>query len=250
MSILSQLDSIYIQCVESFTDNHSSDEDYEAICKKLHQIEKLLTKPKEKVVSKHRFLLPFSSDYTFADMLKSLLHKETKNTVDLFEELALPNLTFQLENKVPSPCFTYVETGLKKGIYISPVKNLYVKVDIAKIEYMKDTSKFVNTVACRYRTRENCEKHIGERYCTFVHEGERYSRIGNVTRCPSLPRFGNKQQLAKDILTITPEDVNCLLMHSVSDLFLVALWHQHNFPDKVMVFDNIDKLNPLDKYSV
>jgi hypothetical protein len=64
--------------------------------------------------------------------------------------------------------------------------------------------------------------------CTFAHPGSQLIKIGHISRCPSLPRFGNKDTLYDDLKKIKPNDIRTLMFYAFTDLFNVSLWTSQN----------------------
>lgn len=214
---------------------------------------------RQRARSKHRFLLPVEqSEGGFLNTLRELATATSAaapsppptRAADLglvglrgMPPMKLPVLPSGL---LPTECFVLVENHpeWRDGIYLSPVRNVYVRVAMAEVAYSKDQKDLVRTlgsIRCRYGTLDNCRSHVGARPCTFVHVGETFTRIGTASRCPTVPRIGAKDTLPSDLHALTPSDINTLLMHSVADLFLVMMWYRTNYTSKVFVFDAIDR---------
>jgi len=200
----------------------------------------------------HRFILPVATNSCDLKQLLNLQKQERAHDqlVDL-KTMGVPGVQPFYATIATSPqsipeCFMWLSDAThKEGLYMSPVKNVYVRVRLAELCYLKDPKPHypvIKSIKCRYGTLENCRQHtFPERTCSFVHKGEEFTRIGSASRCTTVPRFGNKEYIANDIHSLTLSDINTLLMHSVADLFLVTLWYRANYTSKVFFFEDIDK---------
>jgi hypothetical protein len=123
----------------------------------------------------------------------------------------------KLENL--SPIFTYIETDEKKGFYTSIIPGVFVKVPfINTISETIINAKYF-TIACK--KADKCTN----QQCTFTHPGQKYRKVGIMSRCPSCPHISNAKTAKKDIEILTEQDIQMLLLYSITDLFIVYLYY-------------------------
>lgn len=136
----------------------------------------------------------------------------------------------------------------KQGIYICICPGFCVKVPFPNLLYGPERESKSNSVKCKYIDKRTCaanKKKISEIYnseikqCSYVHTKERFNKIGNIYRC-SLERFGNHDSLDDDLKYISNFDIKHLLMYSVSDDLLAAIWYQNKFKNGDLVLSNLD----------
>jgi hypothetical protein len=246
---MNQFQTIYTQIIDDF----KQQKDFERRAKMIREIRQLLSvlESHHQEFQKHRFLIPINQEIDFRSALKSQKkewEKDKRKTEVNLTSLGLKGLrpmelqTCKYLQSIPEAFVWLSSADYKEGIYCSPIQNVYVRVQLADVYYSKEMKSQLPTIKCRYNTIANCKNNTwGERECTFVHQGETFQRVGNVARCMSVPRLGNKQTLALDLRALTLADINTILMHSIADLFIVSLWYQSNYKSKVFVFEDIDK---------
>lgn len=123
----------------------------------------------------------------------------------------------------------------KCGIYVCLSEGFYVRVPFPSVISKDDENFKVNTVPCKYETKELCysykkkssEFHNTEiRPCLFVHKKEKFAKIGSVYRC-AIEGFGNHNTLVSDMQKINIDDIKRILMYSLSDSLLSTFWYQN-----------------------
>lgn len=183
-------------------------------------------------------------DFTFSH----IMYKNINNIYD-----ASLGFDFQIPiiskiNEMPSALYWYKgDTKYPPGIYICISQGFYVQVPFPNVvDSTKDFNR-TGSIKCKYTTTDECYKVRAElankynsdvRHCNFAHMGDKYVKIGTSFRCPSLPRFGNHNNIQSDINNVDDTDINTILMYSLSDMLLSAIWVQKN--KKNAVLTNID----------
>src|SRR6476620_7019498 len=135
----------------------------------------------------------------------------------------------------------------KRGIYTCISDGFYIKVPFPNVVSITDPKYKISSVPCRYETREQCdiqkkktsELHNSDiRICTFVHKNEKITKLGSIYRC-SKEDFGNHKTLEEDLKIVKPSDIKRILMYSLSDSLLSAVWYQNKFKDSEIILSNI-----------
>jgi hypothetical protein len=136
----------------------------------------------------------------------------------------------------------------KKGIYVCMSKGFYCKVPFPNLLSSMDQNFKVNSIPCKYETKENCiiqKKKISElfnsevRECSYVHKKEKFVKIGSFYRC-NRESFGNYDSLNNDLNFINTSDIKRILMHSLSDSLLSILWYQNKFKNGDLFLNNLE----------
>lgn len=149
------------------------------------------------------------------------------------------------------PAFYWYEGDryYKKGIYICLCNNFYIKVPFPNVLSGNSKEYKLNSVRCKYMTAQDCQankKKISEihnsdiRECYYVHKKQKFNKVGSIFRC-NIESLGNHSTLDQDLEKVTNFDIKHLLMYSLSDDLLAALWYQNKFKDgRDLVFTNLD----------
>jgi hypothetical protein len=139
-----------------------------------------------------------------------------------------------------------------EGLYMCLSDNVHVQVPFPDVLDSTRDHNRSRTVKCKYDTHEQCNSirmDLAKRYesrmrdCYFAHRGDQYTKIGSTFRCAKNPRFGNHAYLNNDMPDIDYNDIKNILMYSLSDVALSAIWSQSNnnsTPFKSVVMTNID----------
>ncbi len=141
-------------------------------------------------------------------------------------------------NDMPSALYWYRgDAKHAPGVYICLSRGFYVQVPFPNVaDSTKDFNR-TGSIKCKYNTIGECHKirsDLARKYksdvrpCNFAHTGDRYVKIGTSFRCASNPRFGNHTHLSSDMDTVTSEDINTILMYSLSDILLSSIWAQRH----------------------
>ena len=134
----------------------------------------------------------------------------------------------------------------KKGIYVCMSEGFYCRVPFPNLMSSTDHNFKVNSVPCKYETKEKCniqKKKISEIYnsevreCFYVHKKEKFTKIGSFYRC-NIESFGNYESLNNDLNYINTVDIKRILMHSLSDSLLTILWYQNKFKNGNLILNN------------
>lgn len=136
----------------------------------------------------------------------------------------------------------------KSGIYVCMSKGFYCRVPFPNLLSSMDQNFKVNSIPCKYETKENCniqKKKISElfnsevRECSYVHKKEKFIKIGSYYRC-NREGFGNYDSLNNDLNYINTSDIKRILMHSLSDSLLSILWYQNKFKNGDLILNNLE----------
>jgi hypothetical protein len=137
----------------------------------------------------------------------------------------------------------------KQGVYTCIVDGFYIKVPFPSTVSTSDNrNSKINSIPCKNTTKEAClknKKYISEIHktnihdCSYVHKKERFEKIGSIYKC-SIESFGNHNTLRRDLNCIELSDIKRLLMYSLSDSLLVAIWYQNNCNNGELVISNLD----------
>ena len=141
-------------------------------------------------------------------------------------------------NEIP-PCLYWYNGDKKneKGVYICLTNGNYIKMPFVNVIDISINEEKVKTIKCKYNTLENCKKNTNIN-CRFAHVGEKYMRLGTAQRCLALQRFGKHNTLKNDLDKVSDQEIQMLLINSLSDLLLSSIWYQkHN---KKKCISNID----------
>jgi hypothetical protein len=169
--------------------------------------------------------------------------------VDLQENILELPIIKNIQEIPPSFYWYEGDKFYKKGIYISLCKNFFIKVPFPNVINNASKDYKLNSIRCKYVTLQECQankKKISEihnstiRDCYYVHKKEKFNKIGSQYRCV-IESLGNYDTLDQDLEKTTNFDIKHLLMYSLSDDLLAALWYQNKFKDsRGLVFTNLD----------
>jgi hypothetical protein len=166
--------------------------------------------------------------------------------------LEIPRTNFPVVDTLTDiPQFIHYYKGdakRKAGVYVCMSPNMFIQIPLPDtIDPTRFESK-INTIRCKHETIDKCFE-IRDRYskrngisikeCTFVHKGEKYSKVSSIYRCQDLSSFGNLSSLNKDLKNLSLRDVKTLMFYSLTDLLLVYMWCR-SIKHDTLVFDNID----------
>jgi hypothetical protein len=127
--------------------------------------------------------------------------------------------------------------NIKAGLYMCITEGFYCQIPFPDVISSTNENYKNKSTKCKYGTYEQCysrrcdlaQFHKSEiRTCNFAHIGEKYNKLGTMYRCPSLEHFGNHKTLTQDIQNATITDIKHILMNSLSDIMLAAIWYQNN----------------------
>lgn len=111
-------------------------------------------------------------------------------------------------------------------------RNVYIKVPFPVIIDSTIDPTRACSIRCRNGSKRECEirsKHD----CKYAHTGDRMIKLGILSRCPSVPNFGNPATFANDIAKVDTHDIKNLMLHAVSDIFIINIWLQiHGISDR------------------
>lgn len=149
------------------------------------------------------------------------------------------------------PMFYFYDGGdnpYKKGIYTCLAPGFCVKVPFPSTISTTNPNFKINSIPCKYETRDACtknKKNISEIYksdvreCFYVHKKEKFAKIGSFYKC-NMDDLGNHDTLNSSIDHLNTSDVRRLLMYSLSDSLISALWYQNKFKDGSLLLNNIE----------
>lgn len=152
-------------------------------------------------------------------------------------------------NEMPSALYWYKgDQTNPEGIYTCLSRKFYIQVPFPNvIDGTKDFNRTCS-IKCKYNTEQEClkiRKDLADRFnselrdCKFAHIGDKYTKVGTLFRCPNIPRFGSHVFLDDDLENLPDYDMKMMLMYSLSDILLGALWFQKQ-KNNSMVLTNID----------
>ncbi|MGL5934754.1 MAG: hypothetical protein ACRCZI_03925 [Cetobacterium sp.] len=153
-----------------------------------------------------------------------------------------------LKNMQPMFYWYHGDKVYKRGIYTCISSGFYIKVPFPSTVIKDDENYKINSVPCKYETREMCNAHkkkISEIYnsemriCQFVHRKEKFVKLGIPSKC-SKESFGNHDSLVNDLNETTLSDIKRLLMYSLSDTLLGTVWFQNQSDKKELLLQNIE----------
>jgi hypothetical protein len=138
---------------------------------------------------------------------------------------------------IPPSLYYYCgdDVGNERGIYIKLINNVIAKIPMVDV-LPDDKGVKVHTVKCI--NSKDCKVW----YCTFAHDGVPYNKIGYTSRCPSNPRFSNKDTLKEDIYRVDYPSLRLCLLSSLTDLFSIVAWCQEKKTDqsKEIILTDLD----------
>ena len=173
--------------------------------------------------------------------------QDTFKAVDIENvNLALPAVEC-LNDIKPSLYWNSGTDGSKQGIYICICNGFYVEVPYAALAASNSGTR-EKTVICKHELFEKClafrkansaKFNTPIRECNYAHVGDNLIRVCISARCPNAPDFGRIDTLKTDLKRATTRELRTILMYSLSDLLLAALWHQHStgHPDPLVLND-------------
>ena len=139
-----------------------------------------------------------------------------------------------------------------EGIYISIIKDIFIKVPIVDIVAIKESERKFFT-QCKYITEETCNIQRSRmanyhksavRYCNYLHTGDKNKRYVDSYRC-SIPNFGNPSSFLDDLESVHINDIRRIMMNGLNDLFICSLYLDYNKSNiknnKILVY-NLDTL--------
>lgn len=136
----------------------------------------------------------------------------------------------------------------KKGVYTCVSQGFYIRVPFPDVVSVLGQNYKTNSMPCKYETKEACtaqKKKISEIYnteartCSYVHRREKFVKLGSIYKC-SKEDLGAHSTLKKDLEIINLCDVKRVLMHSLSDSLISAIWYQNKFKDGDLILNNIE----------
>lgn len=180
------------------------------------------------------------------------------NTTEEYKRTLLPEVDYyfkaQHTNKLSTinPMFQYYNNPLDvvnaPGLYCCIVPGVYIRVPFPEIiDSTKEYSR-VRSIRCKYRDKEMCDEqrlkmakyhNSSLRICNFAHKGEQLVKIGYLSRCSSIPRFGDPSTLIRDIKNINLDEIKNVLMYGLNDIITSAIWLDYNKVSNV-TYPNID----------
>ncbi len=133
-------------------------------------------------------------------------------------------------NDIP-PAMYYHEAS--KGVYIRLPNNNVFRIPFPEvIDSRKDYSR-KQSIRCKYKVKDECDEQRCKmaslynsqvRTCNFAHKGDKLVKIGYQSRCPSVPSYGNLENISEDIKLLNDGDIKSLLLYGLNDIFMAALW--------------------------
>lgn len=180
------------------------------------------------------------------------IKKENKKSHNIIiEELNYKtNIPIVTNIKDIKPAFYYLNSSDKKyknGIYTNINNDIYIKIPFpAIIDPKKDTER-KNTIKCKYFLKKDCELNRTRlskiynselRNCNFAHAGDNIIKIGHISRCPTLPHFGDPKTFTDDLEKININDIKTLLLYGLNDVIISSLWFEKN-KSKNKIYDDL-----------
>ncbi len=136
----------------------------------------------------------------------------------------------------------------KKGIYTCISPGFYSRVPFPDTIPSYNNNFKVNSIPCKYKTKQACSEakyrnsniyNSEIRDCSYLHTTEKFIKMGTTYRC-NIESFGHHKTLNYDMDFITNNDIKRLLLYSLSDSLLSALWYQNRFKNGNLILTNID----------
>jgi hypothetical protein len=153
-----------------------------------------------------------------------------------------------LKSMTPMFYWYHGDKVYKKGIYICLSEGVYIKVPFPSTVVKDDDNYKINSVPCKYETKDLCTAHkkkISEIYnseirtCNFVHKNEKFSKLSAVYKC-SKESLGNHETIIEDLNSTNINDIKRILMYALSDTLLSTIWFQNKSNKKEVVLQNIE----------
>jgi hypothetical protein len=139
----------------------------------------------------------------------------------------------------------------KPGIYSSVCPGFYVKAAFPDVLPSYDENFKRQSLKCKYYTRELCtanKRYIAAAHdyhdvktCNYVHKNETFIRLGTRHRC-AVESVGNHKTLDADLSNLSNFDIKHMLMSSLGDDILSAIWYQNKFKNGNLVLSNLNGL--------
>lgn len=180
------------------------------------------------------------------------IKKENKKQQILIKELNYKtNIPIVTNIKEIKPAFYYLNSNdknYKSGLYININNDIYVKIPFPVVIDPKKDNERKNTIKCKYFLKKECELHRNRlsklfnselRTCNFAHSGDSIIKIGHISRCPTLPHFGNPETFRDDINKLNINDIKTLLLYGINDVILSTLWFEKN-KEKNKIYDDLE----------
>jgi hypothetical protein len=133
-----------------------------------------------------------------------------------------------------------------KGVYICLCKGFIMRIPFPSTVDGKDTKE--KSLRCKYGSVLDCKQkkdHAADVYqtdprpCTYVHKKERFVKIGSIYRCENVT-FGDTATLSFDMQSVDAFSIKHMLMYSLSDDLLAAIWYQNYFKDGDLILTHLD----------
>jgi hypothetical protein len=148
------------------------------------------------------------------------------------------------------PMFHWFEGSneYKKGVYVCLCPGFYVRVAFPNVLVPSEKDNRLYSLRCKYESKQMCDinkKKISQihnseaRECFYVHKKERFNKVSTQYRC-IVESLGNHDRLDEDLGLLTHFDIKHLLMYSLSDDLLAALWYQNKFLYGNLLLSNLD----------
>lgn len=167
---------------------------------------------------------------------KTILNKDIQNIygnkINFLFKIPIIN---KIEEMQPSMYWYNGDKNNPMGIYTCLTNNFFIQVPFPDVK----TENNIKNIRCIYKYKNECVNLHNNKFCKFIHNGEKINKIASQTRCPRLPRFGNHRTLNIDLEKINESDINDLLSITLSDLLLCSLWFQKN-KKNLTIITNID----------
>jgi hypothetical protein len=121
-----------------------------------------------------------------------------------------------------------------EGIYMSLNSDVFIRVPFPDtVDYMNNNNK-KNTIKCKNKTIDKCKKfrdgiNVNNNYvhnCNYLHSGDKFLKINNMTRSSNNSRLGKHSHINKDLEKTTYSDIQSIMLYSVSDILLNSIWIQ------------------------
>jgi hypothetical protein len=165
---------------------------------------------------------------------------------DLGDNLVVPIINHL--DDMPASLYWYRgDVSHPEGIYMCLSNGYCIQVPFPDIIDSKQNSNKQCSVKCKYTNIDECieiRKTMAVKYksqvreCNFAHTGDSYNKISNMYRTPNLLRFGHHNTIKYDMEIVSEEDINTMLMYSLSDVLLGSVWLQNHKDYCIMT--NID----------
>jgi len=189
--------------------------------------------------------VPLDAQKNYADSILSVASDTPHKQLNLIDAVAIPPIRLRvvadLHDIQPMFCWFAGNRTYKKGVYVCVAEGFYLRITLPRILRGDSKTSRFNTVRCKHITLDNCRSiRNTHKQCTYVHMGERFSKSSSTNHRPD--GLGCHETLEEDLARLSNYDVKHMMMYSLSDDLLAAIWYQNFFTEGDLVLTNLDLL--------